>query len=330
MTSTLIFSTHPLPAPLREALEGLGRLRIASAPRRGAIVSESHGAGIILGLAPVPADVVTNEPALRAIFPLGAGATKIPLDLATSAGVLVSCVPAENAESVAEHVIWSALALLRQYPRVEQDLRLLGWDEGRAHADQGRELSGKTVGIVGMGDIGKAVARIARHGFGMSVVYDTQRPGPEVDGIAALSLDALLSQSDVVVICCSPKPHLHGLIHAGRIAKMKRGAILVNVSKGPMVVEHALVKALREGRLGGAALDVHHREPLPRTHAFFGLPNLILTPRVAGRTEESLDRVAEAIAREVRQVLEGDLPANLLNPEAVARYRNRFAVPAGS
>ncbi|MDW4498927.1 hydroxyacid dehydrogenase [Sulfitobacter sp. D35] len=324
MSAPVIFSTHPLHPSVTDALTALGDYRVASAPTPDAISEQSAGARVIVVRAPIPEDVVAREDGLQAMVRHGAGLDMIPVAAATGRGILVANVPGVNAVTVAEHAIWSAMALLRRYPRVDKDLRLHGWTEARAHSDHGRELSGKTIGIVGMGNVGTAVSRIARHGFGMSVLYHTRRPDAVEEGIAAMSLDALLAQSDVVVLCCPLTAETKGLIHAGRIAKMKPGAILINVARGPVVVEKALVEALCDGRLGGAAIDVFDRQPLPHSHALLGLPNVILTPHMAGITEESMLRMGEGVVSEVERILRGQLPKNLVNPDAVDLYRQRF------
>jgi D-3-phosphoglycerate dehydrogenase len=320
----VIFSTHPLHPEVTRALEALGDYRVASAPTAAAIAAESGGAGIIVVRAPVPPEVVTRETGLRALIRHGAGLDMIPVEVATAQGVLVANVPGANAVTVAEHVIWSAMALLRRYPQVASDLRGSGWAAARAHSDHGRELSGRTLGVVGMGAVGSALARIAQAGFGMPVLCHRRRPGVP-GGVRQVSLADLLAGSDVVALCCPLTDATRGMIDAAALAAMRPGAILVNVARGPVVVEEALVAALRSGHLGGAAVDVFDTQPLPQGHAFLSLPNVILTPHMAGITTESMLRMGQGVVAETRRIVAGEVPANLVNPEVLDHYRRRFA-----
>jgi len=306
-------------------MEELGTLKIASAPDPDAILAESAGAEIIVVRAPISPKIITREMKLRATVRHGAGLDMIPVDAATEAGVLVANVPGANAITVAEHVIWTSLALLRKHTLVSADLRSDGWAAGRRHSDTGRELSGRTLGIVGMGNVGRALSTMAKMGFGMTVLTHTRRPETVPEGIVAGSFEDLLAASDIVALCCPLTAQTKGLINADTIAGMKQDAILINVSRGPVVEEQPLIEALRTNRLGGAALDVFDIQPLPPEHPYFGMDNVILTPHMAGITEESMLRMGQGAASEVRRILAGDLPENLINPEAVALYRSRFS-----
>lgn len=325
MARLAIFSTHPLHPEVTGALSALGDYRVASAPTPEAIAAECRGAGLIVVRAPIPASVIAREAGLRALVRHGAGLDMIPVDAATEAGVLVANVPGANAVTVAEHVIWSAASLLRLYPMVNRDLRAGGWAAGRAHSDHGREISGRVLGIVGMGNVGRELARLARGGFGMRVLAHTRRPGAVPEGAEAVAFDDLLAQADVLALCCPLSQATRGLIDAAALARMKPGAILVNVARGPVVAEDALVAALRSGRLGGAAVDVFDTQPLPQDHPLLDLPNVILTPHMAGITEESMLRMGHGVVAEVRRIAGGGMPRNFVNPEVEARYRARFA-----
>lgn len=321
---TVFFSTHSLHPEVTRDLRGLGELRIASAPTPGAILAESAGAEIIVVRAPIAAEIVTREAGLRACVRHGAGLDMIPVEVATQAGVLVANVPGANAVTVAEHAIWSALALLRRYPQVNADLRRDGWEAGRRHSNDGRELSGRTLGILGMGNVGRALFRIARHGFGVRVIVSTRTPSGLPDGAEAVALTELLAQSDVLVLSCPLTEETRGLIDGRAIAAMKQGAVLVNVSRGAVVDEAALIAALASGHLAGAAVDVFTTQPLPRDHPFLGLPNVILTPHMAGITEESMLRMGQGVVTAVRQILAGGMPDTLCNPDVEKAYRARF------
>lgn len=261
---------------------------------------------------------------LRAAIRHGAGLDMIPMEAAFAAGVLVANVPAVNARSVAEHVMFTALALLRNFRVVDRDLRAKGWLAGREHANSNSELAGKTIGIVGLGAVGQAVGHIAAHGFDLKVVATTRSMQPAPEKVGFLSIDALVEQSDIIVLCCPLTPETRGLINRERIARMKPNALLINVSRGPVVDDDALIEALRKRRIGGAALDVFSTQPLPSNHPYFGFDNVIITPHMAGITEESMMRMGVGAAGEALLVLAGKLPVNLRNPEVVDHYRRRF------
>lgn len=322
--SPLIFSTHTLHPDITRDLQEIGKLRIASAPTPAAIINESTGAEFIVVRAPIDPEIVQRETGLRALVRHGAGLDMIPVDTATQAGVLVANVPGANAVTVAEHVIFSSLALLRQHPPVNSDLRQNGWEAARQHSNTGREISGRTLGILGMGNIGQALHKIASAGFGMEVISHTRSPAKLPKNVQSVSLDDLMRRSDILVLCCPLNDQTRGLIDRQAIDRMKPRAILVNVSRGPVIDEGAVAEALQSGKLGGAVLDVFSEQPLPAEHPFFSIPNVILTPHMAGITEESMYRMGDGVVAEIRRIVSGDLPKNLINPSAIPRYNSRF------
>jgi D-3-phosphoglycerate dehydrogenase len=321
---SVIFSTHPLHPEAAAMLQGVGDLQIASSPTGEAILDEGAGADIIIVRAPVPAAYFERANRLRAAIRHGAGLDMIPYDAATSGGVLIANVPGVNARTVAEHVIMTSLALLRRFRRVDADLRNTGWEAGRSHANNSRELSGKTIGIIGMGNVGREIFRIAHHGFGLKVIANSRNPDSLPEAALFASVDQLVEQADIVVLCCPLTPETTGLLSTARIRRMKPDAILINVSRGPVVDDAGLIDALERGAIGGAALDVFAIQPLPLDHPYFRFGNVIITPHMAGITEESMMRMGTGAAAEAIRVLKGDLPLNLRNPEVVEHYRRRF------
>ena len=322
----LIFSTHSLHPQAEGMLASHGDLVMASALDAETLTREAAPADIVIVRAILPPKLFDHAPKLRAAIRHGAGLDMIPVAVATKAGVLVANVPGANAKTVAEHVFFVAMALLRKFRLVDHDLRQKGWLAGRDHAEAGNDLAGRTMGIVGMGAVGREVARIARHGFGLDAIANSRRAESLPDGVGFVSVDALVEESDIVVLCCPLTTETRGMIDAQRIGLMKPGALLVNVSRGPVVDDDALIAALREGRIGGAALDVFTTQPLPNDHPYFGFDNVIVTPHMAGITEESMMRMGTGAAAETLRVLAGDLPLNLRNPEVVEHYRRRFPV----
>lgn len=305
-------------------LAGAGQLVVASALDAGTLTREAKDADIVIVRAHLPPQLFEGAWKLRAAIRHGAGLDMIPMEAATAAGVLVANVPAVNARSVAEHVMFVALALLRQFRVVDRDLRTKGWLAGREHANSNSELAGKTIGIVGLGAVGQAVGHIAAHGFDLNVMATTRSMQPAPDKVGFLSIDALVEQSDIIVLCCPLTPETRGLISRERIARMKPNALLINVSRGPIVDDDALIEALRKGRIGGAALDVFSTQPLPQGHPYFSFDNVIITPHMAGITEESMMRMGVGAAGEALLVLANKLPVNLRNPEVLRHYQRRF------
>ena len=321
---TLVYSTHALHPKAQEMLSRAGRFRAASALDAATLAEEGAEADIVIVRANIPPELFARQKRLRAAIRHGAGLDMIPLEAATAAGVLVANVPGANALTVGEYVIFASLALTRRFRMIDGDLRRAGWFAGRAHAERAGEITGLTMGIIGMGHIGQAIAAMAQHGFGMRVLAHTRRNTGFPKEVIAVTFDDLLAESDIVVLACPLTSETRGMIGAPQLAMLKRNALLINVSRGPVVVEADLIAALESGHLGGAALDVFSTQPLPPDHPFFGFENVILTPHLAGITEEAMERMGTVVAQETIRILAGSLPVNLVNPEAVAAYRQRF------
>lgn len=243
---------------------------------------------------------------LRVVGRLGVGLDNIDLAACEARGIRVIPATGANAEAVAEYVVAAALVLLRGAYYASAEVASGGWP--RAALSEGREAGGKSIGIVGFGSIGRATAAKAG-ALGMKILgHDPQvsdgDPAWRTARAEPLALDALLARSDVVSLHVPLVPATRGLIGAERLARMKPGAILVNTARGGIVDEAAVAAALREGRLGGAALDVFDAEPLPAGSPLAGAPRLILTPHVAGVTQESNERVSALIASRVAEALD--------------------------
>ncbi|MGN6584609.1 MAG: hydroxyacid dehydrogenase [Rhizobiaceae bacterium] len=320
----VVYSTHPLHPRAAAMLEGIAELRVASRLDPTVFVAESRDADALIIRVPVPPEIFENAPGLRAAIRHGAGLDMVPMDAAAKAGVLVANVPGVNARTVAEYVFFAAMALLRRFRVIDRDLREHGWLKAREHTVLGNELAGKTIGIVGMGDIGRHVAAIASGGFGLKVIANSRRVESVPPGVAFQELDDLMAEADIIAICCPLTLETRGMIDAARIARMKPTAVIVNGARGAIIDDDALLAALRENRIGGAALDVFATQPLPRDHPYFGFDNVILTPHMAGIAEESMERMGTGAAAEAIRVLSGELPINLRNPEVLPAYRARF------
>lgn len=244
---------------------------------------------------------------LRVVGRLGVGLDNIDLDTCRERGIQVIPAIGGNSRTVAEYILTSAMILLRGTAVYSITAGVAAGQWPQVEPARGREIAGLRLGIVGYGSIGRNAAQIAK-GLGMEVAAYARsgekavRTGPP--GVQILSLEQLLATSDVVSVNLPITAETRNLISAARIAQMKKGAVLVNTARGGVVDEHALVKALRDGQLGGAAVDVFEIEPLPAGSAFADPPtNLILTPHIAGVTSDAEFRVADIVARRVIEVL---------------------------
>ena len=326
--------------PIRVAFAGVfarhvaGRVRARLALPCDVVLGDEHEILPRLGETDVLVSLVfTREmasaaPRLRLVQVPGAGLDRI------DRGALGPRTALANAYghdvSIAEYVIGTMLALARSFCRLDASLRRGRWESvwSGSPVPLWSELAGKTLGILGYGRIGQAVARRAL-AFDMEVIairHHTDRPDPHA--LAFLrgpdALDLVLSRSDYLAITLALTPETRGLIGARQLALMKPSAVLVNVARGEIVDEDALYRALREGGLAGAALDVWYRYPsgaaptVPGHRPFHELPNVLMTPHVAGWTEGMMESRAAVIAENIHRVARGEPPVNLVHPGAAA------------
>ena len=226
---------------------------------------------------------------------LGVGLDNIDLDGCAARGIEVIPATGANTLSVAEYVVTTAAVLLRGAYQMRAEMEAGAWPRGAA--GQGREIAGKVLGLWGYGAIARRTAQLGR-ALGMSVLaFDPYADG--FDGAEPVDRDALLARADVLSLHVPLTAETRGAVDAATLAAMRPGAVLVNAARGGVVDEDAVCAALRSGRLGGAALDCFADEPLSEGGRFAGVPNLILTPHVAGVTTEANARVSEMIARAV-------------------------------
>jgi len=262
----------------------------------------------------LPDDIFDAAPRVRAVVIHGTGTDLVPVESATAHGVVVANLPGANAQSVAEYCAMAMLMLARNVQNILEAVKTRPWDEARRLGTPARELAALTLGIVGVGEIGSRLARIARNGFGMRVLGHQRRLDRLPREAEAASFDELLERSDFLVLACPLTAQTRHLINAQTLAKMKRSAWLINVGRGPVVQETALIEALREKRIAGAMLDVYEHYRLEPGHPLFALDNVILTPHLAGVTQESRARAGIAAADEMLRILRGERPRNPVTP----------------
>jgi D-3-phosphoglycerate dehydrogenase / 2-oxoglutarate reductase len=325
MTPPLVLLTNPIDAAVTAELRRHAQVRIASTPDAATLRREIAGADYVVVRAPMPEDIFDHAPRLRAAVRHGAGLDMIPVAQASRHGVAVANVPAVNAVTVAEYAVGQMLNLARQLPAIDQALRGSGWATARQLADSATDLGGKTLAVIGMGSIGHALARICAAGFGMRVLGVRRTPMPDTELVRHVTLAQALPQADYLVLACPLTQETRGLLGAAELALLKPGARLVNVARGPVVDEAALVEALRSGHLAGAALDVFATQPLPSDSPLRALPNVLLSPHLAGMTLESTRRMSEGVLAQLLAMARGALPAHFCNPEAREAIAARWA-----
>ncbi len=263
----------------------------------------------------VNAALLEKAPKLRVVGRAGVGVDNVDMDAATRRGVLVMNTPGGNSISVAEHTLALMLGLARSVPQASASIHAGKWEKS---AFSGTELRGKTLGLVGFGRIGSEVARRAL-ALGMKVVasdpYVTATAARELD-VELLPLDEVLGRSDFISLHSSLSPATEKMIDAVAIAKMKKGARIINCARGELIDEGALAEALRSGHLGGAGLDTFAKEP-PKDSPLIGMANVIATPHIAGATKEAQEEVGTAIAQQVRDYLSDGTIRNAVNMPAL-------------
>jgi len=267
----------------------------------------------------LPDDLFEAAPRVRGVVVHGTGTDLVPVERATAHGVMVANLPGINAQSAAEYCAMAMLMLARNIVGITSTLRSSAWDDARRLGSNARELTGMTLGIVGVGAIGGRLAKIARHGFGMKVLGQQRRLDRLPAEASPASLEDLLAQSDFVVLACPLTPQTRYLINRESLSRMKPTAWLINVGRGPVVQEEALIEALRAKRIAGAMLDVYEHYRLEPGHALFSLDNVILTPHLAAVTQEARARAGVAAADEMLHILRGERPRNLVNPEVLKK-----------
>jgi len=260
-------------------------------------------------------ELMDLAPNLKLLFVHGSGLDKVDVVEASRRGVYVANAPDYIAQAVAEHALALVLAVMKNVVRGDRVVRSGGWGPDTQRGLVTTLLRGKRVGVVGLGRVGSEVAKLFR-ALGAEVVYWSRSRKTEVEhalDIKYVEFEELLRSSDVVVVAIALAPETRGLISHKEFSLMKPGAILVNVSRGLVVDEEALVKALEEGRVR-AGLDVYSVEPLPRDSQLVRLDNVVLTPHIAGFAYEALRGTSEFVAREVVRFLkEGKLPYTVVN-----------------
>lgn len=289
----LLYQVAPKPDELEKLLPGVGAWLVRSETK-------------------LTADWIGKAKDLRLIGRAGVGVDNIDLPAATRRGIAVVNAPAANTLAAAEHAVALMLSLARHVPKADASTQGGKWERGKF---MGVELFGKTLGVVGLGRIGREVAKRAQS-FGMKLVgfdpFVTDAQAREI-GIEPMSFLEVLAKSDFVTLHVPGGEKTNGMVNAAALAKAKKGVRIINCARGELIVDEALAEALKSGQVGGAALDVFHAEPLPADSVLRGCPNLILTPHLGASTTEAQSRVATELATAVIDFHDKGIAPNALN-----------------
>lgn len=279
-----------------------------------AVVDETDDAGfadamkdadaLLHVLRPVTATDIAGAPALKLIQKIGVGVNTIDLEAARACGVAVCNMPGTNSQAVAELTLMLMLAALRRIAVFDPQLRGGNWQSDPLQIDRVGEIAGRTVGFVGFGAVAQVLAPVLA-ALGAGIVYTARAPKADAP-YRFVTLDALLTQSDIVSLHIPSTPQTRGIIGFEAIARMKPGAVLINTARGDLVDESALVAALESGHLAAAGLDVFATEPAAASNPLFALPNVVVTPHIAWLTPETLRRSMTVAIENCRRGLAGE------------------------
>ena len=318
-----VVSMMPLPAELvRGFFPGDADVEITVVEPRteDAALEACRDADIVIGdyefHVPISERVIDAMTRCRLIQQPSAGFQQIDVDAAARRGIPVASVGGANAIAVAEHTIMAALALMKQLVWLDAEVRKGEWPQQSVRARGHFELAGKTWGIVGFGRIGREVAQRLRGWNVTALYYDVVKAPPEIEeelGVVFAEVHEILEQADVVSLHTPLTPETRHLIDAAALATMKPSAYLINVARGEVVDEAALVEALQAGTIHAAALDVFIEEPLAEGHPLAQLENVLLSPHTAGTAAEAVGRILAAAQENLHRVVRGEPPLYVVN-----------------
>lgn len=265
------------------------------------------------------AELLDLAPRLRAVASVSVGVDNYDIDYLTRRRILLSNTPDVLTETTADTGFALILATARRVVELANLVRAGQWQRNIGPAHFGTDVHGKTLGIIGMGRIGEALAQRGHFGFGMPVIYHSTRPKPAVEqrfNAQYRSLEQLLEEADFICLTLPLTERTQGLIGAREFALMRPESIFINISRGKVVDEAALIEALQQRRIRGAGLDVFEREPLDHTSPLLQLPNVVATPHIGSATHETREAMARCAVDNLLAALAGLRPPNLVNPAA--------------
>ena len=296
------------------------RFEVVQGRDRSRLAEEAQGcAGILVRVAEITAEIMDAVPTLRVVAKHGVGVDNIDVAAATSRRILVVNAPTANSNAVAEHTVTLILAACKRLTVLDQAVRQGAFSKRNQYTLT--ELRGKTVGLVGLGRIARLVAR-KLSGFDVELIGSdpfVSREASAEAGVELVTAEDLFRRADVVSLHAPLTAETHKMVGPRLLGLMKPSALLVNASRGPIVDEEALIQALREGRLGGAALDVFDPEPPREDNPLFGMDNVVVSPHNAALTGQALTAMAMDSAGGILDFLTGGIPAYPVNREVLAK-----------
>ena len=319
-----VYVTRQLPGDALDRLRKQAQVEVwhgdLPPPRDELMAALAEAEGLICLLTDnIDAGLLAEAPKLRVVSAMAVGYDHIDVEAATANGVLVTHTPGVLTETTADFAFALLLSAARRLPEAERTVREGHWGTWSPSFLLGSDMHGATLGIVGLGEIGLAVARRAR-GFGMRVLYHsrTRRPAAEEElGCVYVGLDELLGESDFVSVHLPLTPETRHLFDDAAFERMKTTAIFVNTARGAIVDEAALMRALDSKVIAGAAIDVAEVEPLPQHDPLLRLPNLLATPHIASASVATRSRMAEMAVDNLLSALAGETPAHCVNPQII-------------
>ncbi|MGI0080079.1 MAG: C-terminal binding protein [Nitrososphaerales archaeon] len=323
-----IVLTEPMPLVQDELsiLEKEAQVELIRSTDHDLVMSKAKDADVLMVVyAKVTGDIIENASRLKGIIKYGVGVDNIDVRKASENGVIVANVPDYAIETVADHAMGLLLTLARKIMISDRVMRARAWGNWASPPNSllGIDLKGKTLGLVGIGRIGKAVAERAQS-FGMKVTASDPYVSEEMAREMRVDLqpfDEVIGRSDFISLHSPLTDETKGIINAKTISKMKAGVFIINTARGPLIEHTDLVNALREGRVGGAALDVFQKEPPQLDDPIFSLANVVLTPHIAWYTSEALRRLEMTAARQAVEILNGEIPTNSVNRNKISRVK---------
>ena len=320
MALPTVLLTDPIHPDAQARLAAQAEVRVIPAglspePAQAALRTLLAGAHGLIVRRQLPDDVFDTPGTLQAVVRHGVGLDFIPVARATVMKLPVANTPAVNANAVAEYVFAAMFAASRQLAWFDQQVREGRWAVRGEAGARTHDLRGRTLGLIGYGAIGQRIAQIASAGFDMRLLAHTRTPSSLPAHVSAASLADLFAASDVVVVACPLTPETRGMVDANVLRHAKPGTLLINVGRGPVVREADLVAALDAGLIGGAVLDVFEIQPLPDDSGLRRHPRVILTPHVAGVTDDAERAMGLMAVDTVLALLRGERPLNVVNPE---------------
>lgn len=317
-----VVAYRKLPAAALQLLEARCDVTFADADsQRAAFLNALAGAhGTIGNKLKLTAELLDAAPLLEAVSTVSAGYDDFDVPELTRRGIVLCNTPDEVTETTADLAFALILAAARRIAELDASTRRGEWLASSGPTQFGVDVHHKTLGIVGLGRIGGAVARRAAHGFGMNVLYANRSRNPAAEaayGAQWRTLPDLLAEADFVCLLVPLSPATNKLIGETELRLMKSNAILVNCARGQVLDEAALIDALREGRILGAGLDVFGREPLPAHSPLFALPNVVIAPHIGSATTQTREAMARRAALNLLDAFEGHFSETCVNPAAV-------------